>query len=198
MLEFKPITKEICKLPSFFSAVLFKKIDVDGTGVITRYMFLSFWVWRWFIYFVDTHPKSEVPNSKCNPISIILKFESEIQSIILQFKQKSQKIVFRFWFLFSPNYATWIALGVCYIWNEYLSGRKRAHEMKPNVSESHAMCLRHFWIDVKYFWSAWGVSWNAICFAWLQGCLCWLLDTREHVDKRYSNSNVHNLEAAGP
>ena len=36
--EFKAVTKEICKLPSFFSTVLFQKIDVNGTGFITRYM----------------------------------------------------------------------------------------------------------------------------------------------------------------
>lgn len=35
--EFKPVTKEICKLPSFFSAALFRKIDVDCTGIVTRY-----------------------------------------------------------------------------------------------------------------------------------------------------------------
>ncbi|KAL2942694.1 B''GAMMA: Probable serine/threonine protein phosphatase 2A regulatory subunit B''gamma [Bienertia sinuspersici] len=34
--EFKVVTKEICKLPSFFSTVLFQKIDVNGTGYITR------------------------------------------------------------------------------------------------------------------------------------------------------------------
>ncbi|KAL6977017.1 hypothetical protein U1Q18_025804 [Sarracenia purpurea var. burkii] len=35
--EFKPVTKEICKLPSFFSTALFRKIDVDCRGVVTRY-----------------------------------------------------------------------------------------------------------------------------------------------------------------
>ncbi|MCD9639137.1 hypothetical protein HAX54_023491 [Datura stramonium] len=44
MLEFKPITKEICKLPSFFSTALFKKIDVDRTGIITRDVFVDYWV----------------------------------------------------------------------------------------------------------------------------------------------------------
>lgn len=34
--EFKPVTKEICKLPSFFSSVLFKKIDTEGAGIVTR------------------------------------------------------------------------------------------------------------------------------------------------------------------
>lgn len=34
--EFKPVTKEICKLPSFFSAILFRKIDTEGTGIVTR------------------------------------------------------------------------------------------------------------------------------------------------------------------
>ncbi|XP_015076522.1 serine/threonine protein phosphatase 2A regulatory subunit B''beta-like isoform X2 [Solanum pennellii] len=44
MDEFKPITKEICKLPSFFSTVLFRKIDVDQTGIITRDVFVDYWV----------------------------------------------------------------------------------------------------------------------------------------------------------
>eukprot|EP01018_Ginkgo_biloba_P009967 Gb_34336 [translate_table: standard] len=35
--EFKPLAKEICKLPSFFSSALFKRIDVDDTGFVTRY-----------------------------------------------------------------------------------------------------------------------------------------------------------------
>lgn len=34
--EFKLITKEICKLPSFFSTSLFRKIDINGTGFVTR------------------------------------------------------------------------------------------------------------------------------------------------------------------
>lgn len=34
--EFKPVTKEICKLPSFFSTILFRKIDTEGTGIVTR------------------------------------------------------------------------------------------------------------------------------------------------------------------
>ncbi|OIT27131.1 PREDICTED: serine/threonine protein phosphatase 2A regulatory subunit B''beta-like isoform X1 [Nicotiana attenuata] len=44
MHEIKPITKEICKLPSFFSRALFRKIDVDGTGIITRDAFVDYWV----------------------------------------------------------------------------------------------------------------------------------------------------------
>lgn len=39
--EFKPVTKEICKLPSFFSPALFKKIDANSTGIVTRYHCLS-------------------------------------------------------------------------------------------------------------------------------------------------------------
>ncbi|KAH9698760.1 putative serine/threonine protein phosphatase 2A regulatory subunit B''gamma [Citrus sinensis] len=34
--EFKLVTKEICKLPSFFSTALFRKIDVNNTGLVTR------------------------------------------------------------------------------------------------------------------------------------------------------------------
>ncbi|CAA3005169.1 serine/threonine protein phosphatase 2A regulatory subunit B''beta-like [Olea europaea var. sylvestris] len=44
MNEFKPVTKEICKLPSFFSTVLFRKIDSDGTGVVTRDAFVDYWI----------------------------------------------------------------------------------------------------------------------------------------------------------
>lgn len=36
MDEFKSITKEVCKLPSFLSSVLFRKIDTSGTGIVTR------------------------------------------------------------------------------------------------------------------------------------------------------------------
>ncbi|KAG6402178.1 hypothetical protein SASPL_139053 [Salvia splendens] len=42
--EFKPVTKEICKLPSFFSAVLFRKIDTEGTGIVTRDAFVDYWI----------------------------------------------------------------------------------------------------------------------------------------------------------
>ena len=42
MSEFKSFTKEICKIPSFFSTALFKKIDVNLTGTITRYQ-ISYW-----------------------------------------------------------------------------------------------------------------------------------------------------------
>ncbi|URD79510.1 serine threonine-protein phosphatase 2A regulatory subunit B [Musa troglodytarum] len=34
--EFKTVTKEICKLPSFLSSSLFRKIDVECTGMVTR------------------------------------------------------------------------------------------------------------------------------------------------------------------
>ncbi|GAB4855349.1 hypothetical protein Ancab_023970 [Ancistrocladus abbreviatus] len=44
MNEFKAVTKEICKLPSFFSTVLFRKIDVNCTGFVTRDAFVDFWV----------------------------------------------------------------------------------------------------------------------------------------------------------
>ncbi|KAG5004367.1 hypothetical protein JHK86_028506 [Glycine max] len=41
--EFKSITKEVCKLPSFFSTSLFQKID-NGTGVVTRKAFIEYWI----------------------------------------------------------------------------------------------------------------------------------------------------------
>ncbi|KAI4318044.1 hypothetical protein L6164_025854 [Bauhinia variegata] len=42
--EFKYVTKEICKLPSFFSTALFKKIDAGFTGTITRDQFIDYWI----------------------------------------------------------------------------------------------------------------------------------------------------------
>uniref|UniRef100_A0A1D1YPP3 Serine/threonine-protein phosphatase 2A regulatory subunit B'' subunit beta n=1 Tax=Anthurium amnicola TaxID=1678845 RepID=A0A1D1YPP3_9ARAE len=42
--EFKEVTKEVCKLPSFFSAVLFRRIDVDCTGIVTRDAFVGTWL----------------------------------------------------------------------------------------------------------------------------------------------------------
>ncbi|XP_057778724.1 serine/threonine protein phosphatase 2A regulatory subunit B''beta-like [Salvia miltiorrhiza] len=44
MHEFKPVTKEICKLPSFFSAALFRKIDADCSGIVTRDAFVDYWI----------------------------------------------------------------------------------------------------------------------------------------------------------
>ncbi|KAB1208126.1 Serine/threonine protein phosphatase 2A regulatory subunit B''beta [Morella rubra] len=37
MHEFKSIIKEVCRLPSFFATSLFRKIDIDGTGFVTRF-----------------------------------------------------------------------------------------------------------------------------------------------------------------
>ncbi|KAH7571834.1 hypothetical protein JRO89_XS04G0153400 [Xanthoceras sorbifolium] len=42
--EFKLVTKEICKLPSFISTSLFKKIDVNSTGLVTRDAFVDYWI----------------------------------------------------------------------------------------------------------------------------------------------------------
>ncbi|KAK2455913.1 hypothetical protein P8452_02991 [Trifolium repens] len=44
LLEFKSFTKEICKLPSFFSSALFRKIDISFTGTITRDQFIDYWI----------------------------------------------------------------------------------------------------------------------------------------------------------
>ncbi|GER44596.1 calcium-binding EF-hand family protein [Striga asiatica] len=44
MHEFKLVTKEICKLPSFFSSALFRKMDVEGTGTVTRDAFVNYWI----------------------------------------------------------------------------------------------------------------------------------------------------------
>ncbi|CAI0385184.1 unnamed protein product [Linum tenue] len=42
--EFKTVAKDICKLPSFFSTILFRRIDVNSVGIITRDQFIDYWV----------------------------------------------------------------------------------------------------------------------------------------------------------
>ncbi|CAN1234022.1 Serine/threonine protein phosphatase 2A regulatory subunit B''alpha [Linum perenne] len=42
--EFKTVAKDICKLPSFFFTILFKRIDVSGVGMVTRDQFVDYWV----------------------------------------------------------------------------------------------------------------------------------------------------------
>ncbi|TYJ27127.1 hypothetical protein E1A91_A07G165100v1 [Gossypium mustelinum] len=42
--EFKAVTKEVCKLPTFLSSALFRKIDVEWTGIVTRDAFIKYWV----------------------------------------------------------------------------------------------------------------------------------------------------------
>ncbi|XWS31401.1 hypothetical protein CRYUN_Cryun23aG0072400 [Craigia yunnanensis] len=42
--EFKTVTKEVCKLPSFLSSALFRKIDVDCAGIVARDTFIKYWV----------------------------------------------------------------------------------------------------------------------------------------------------------
>ncbi|KAL0797326.1 hypothetical protein Bca101_052500 [Brassica carinata] len=42
--EFKSVTKEVCKLPSFLSSALFRKIDPNCTGLVTRDAFIKYWI----------------------------------------------------------------------------------------------------------------------------------------------------------
>lgn len=42
--EFKSVTKEVCKLPSFFSSALFRMIDTDCIGIVTRDAFIEYWI----------------------------------------------------------------------------------------------------------------------------------------------------------
>lgn len=35
--EFKTVTKEVCKLPTFLSSAIFRKIDTGCSGIVTRY-----------------------------------------------------------------------------------------------------------------------------------------------------------------
>ncbi|KAL6208796.1 hypothetical protein ACLB2K_019741 [Fragaria x ananassa] len=42
--EFKAVTKEVCKLPTFLSSALFRKIDTGCSGIVTRDAFIRYWV----------------------------------------------------------------------------------------------------------------------------------------------------------
>ncbi|XP_018447307.1 probable serine/threonine protein phosphatase 2A regulatory subunit B''epsilon [Raphanus sativus] len=42
--EFKSVTKEVCKLPSYLSPALFRKIDTGCSGVVTRDAFIKYWI----------------------------------------------------------------------------------------------------------------------------------------------------------
>eukprot|EP01018_Ginkgo_biloba_P022035 Gb_03011 [translate_table: standard] len=42
--DFLPLAKEVCKVPSFFSNLLFKKIDMENTGFVTRDEFIRYWL----------------------------------------------------------------------------------------------------------------------------------------------------------
>ncbi|XP_022760298.1 serine/threonine protein phosphatase 2A regulatory subunit B''beta-like isoform X2 [Durio zibethinus] len=42
--EFKGVTRDICKLPSFFFTTLFRKIDVNSSGIVTRDQFVNYWI----------------------------------------------------------------------------------------------------------------------------------------------------------
>lgn len=41
---FMDVTKNVCRLPSFFNGVLFKKLEKEGSNVVTKEDFLRFWV----------------------------------------------------------------------------------------------------------------------------------------------------------
>jgi hypothetical protein len=41
---FMDVTKNVCRLPSFINGVLFKKLEKEGSGVVTKDDFLRFWI----------------------------------------------------------------------------------------------------------------------------------------------------------
>ncbi|XP_050366949.1 probable serine/threonine protein phosphatase 2A regulatory subunit B''epsilon [Argentina anserina] len=42
--EFKAVTKEVCKLPTFLSSAIFRKIDTGCSGIVTRDAFVKYWI----------------------------------------------------------------------------------------------------------------------------------------------------------
>ncbi|CAN1765712.1 Serine/threonine protein phosphatase 2A regulatory subunit B''beta [Linum perenne] len=71
--EFQSVTKDICKIPSFFSSLLFRRIDVNSVGMVTRDQFVQYWVEGNFltmdlatqIYTVLKQPENEYLSQVC-------------------------------------------------------------------------------------------------------------------------------------
>ncbi|KAJ8899496.1 hypothetical protein K2173_018470 [Erythroxylum novogranatense] len=42
--DFRSVVKEVCKLPSFFTTALFRKLDAGFTGTITKDVFVKYWM----------------------------------------------------------------------------------------------------------------------------------------------------------
>ncbi|GBG61541.1 hypothetical protein CBR_g22338 [Chara braunii] len=43
MSAFGPVTRDVCRVPSFFNGCLFRKVDSDNTGLVSKDKFIQFW-----------------------------------------------------------------------------------------------------------------------------------------------------------
>lgn len=127
MHEFKPLTKEICKLPTFFSSVLFRKIDTECSGIVNRDAFIKYWV-DGNMLIMDTETKifKILKQPNCNYLSQA-DFKPIIQELLathpgLEFLKGTPE--------FQERYAETVIYRIFYYVNRSANGRLTLRELK--------------------------------------------------------------------
>ncbi|PON34745.1 Parvalbumin [Parasponia andersonii] len=127
MHEFKPLTKEICKLPTFFSAALFRKIDSNCTGIVTRDGFIKYWVeGNMLIMDTETQVFRILKRQNCNYLSQV-DFKPILQELLathpgLEFLKSTPE--------FQERYAETVVYRIFYYINRSANGRLTLRELK--------------------------------------------------------------------
>ncbi|XP_060970707.1 serine/threonine protein phosphatase 2A regulatory subunit B''alpha isoform X2 [Cannabis sativa] len=125
--EFKPLTKEICKLPTFFSSVLFRKIDTDSTGIVTKNGFIKYWVdSNMLIMDTETQIFKLLKRQNCNYISQVY-FKPVLQELLathpgLEFLKGTPE--------FQERYAETVVYRIFYYINRAANSRLTLRELK--------------------------------------------------------------------
>ncbi|XP_024019165.1 serine/threonine protein phosphatase 2A regulatory subunit B''alpha [Morus notabilis] len=127
MHEFKPITKEICKLPTLFSSALFRKIDTECSGMVTRDAFIKYLV-DGNMLIMDTETKifKLLKQPNCNYLSQV-DFKPVIQELLathlgLEFLKGTPE--------FQERYAETVIYRIFYYVNRSANGRLTLRELK--------------------------------------------------------------------
>ncbi|KAG2719238.1 hypothetical protein I3843_03G249700 [Carya illinoinensis] len=162
--EFKLITKEICKLPSFFSSSLFRKIDTDCTGIVTRDGFIKYWV-DGNMLTMDTATKifKILRQPECKYLTQV-DFKPVLQELLathpgLEFLQNTPE--------FQERYAETVIYRIFYYINRSGNGHLTLRELKRGnliAAMQHAdeeedinkvmrfFCYEHFYVIYCKFW----------------------------------------------
>ncbi|KAL9686641.1 hypothetical protein QQ045_031034 [Rhodiola kirilowii] len=162
--EFKVVTKEICKLPSFFNEVMFKKIDVDSTGIVTRDAFVNYWITNHMLT-MDTATQifNILKQPKCNYLTQG-DFKPVLRELLmthpgLEFLQNTPE--------FQERYAETVIYRIFYYINRAGNGRLTLKELKhgdllaamQHVDEEEDInkvlrffCYEHFYVIYCKFW----------------------------------------------
>ncbi|XP_041005888.1 serine/threonine protein phosphatase 2A regulatory subunit B''alpha-like [Juglans microcarpa x Juglans regia] len=162
--EFKLVTKEICKLPSFFSSSLFRKIDTDCTGIVTRDGFIKYWV-DGNMLTMDTATKifKILRQPECKYLTQV-DFKPVLQELLathpgLEFLQSTPE--------FQERYAETVIYRIFYYINRSGNGHLTLRELKRGnliAAMQHAdeeedinkvmrfFCYEHFYVIYCKFW----------------------------------------------